>query len=39
MLRFSLSRETTAADVDGAVAALREAIVEIAPMAKTRARR
>jgi cysteine desulfurase len=39
VLRFSLSRETTAADVDGAVAALREAIVEIAPMVKTGARR
>jgi cysteine desulfurase len=39
VLRFSLSRGTTAADVDGAVAALREAIIEIAPMVKTRARR
>ena len=39
VIRFSLSRETTAADVDGAVAALREAILEIAPMVKTRARR
>ena len=39
VLRFSLSRETTAADVDGAVTALREAVVEIAPMVKTRARR
>jgi cysteine desulfurase len=39
VLRFSLSRETTAAEVDGAVAALREAIAEIAPIAKTRAQR
>jgi cysteine desulfurase len=39
VIRFSLSRETTAADVDGAVAALREAIIEIAPMVKTRERR
>ena len=39
VLRFSLSRETTPADIDGAVAALREAIIEIAPMVKTRARR
>jgi cysteine desulfurase len=39
VLRFSLSRETTPADIDGAVAALREAIVEIAPMVKTGARR
>jgi cysteine desulfurase len=30
VLRFSLSRETTSADVDGAVGALREAIIEIA---------
>ena len=39
VLRFSLSRETTPADIDGAVAALRAAIMEIAPMVKTRARR
>src|SRR5581483_6215376 len=39
VLRFSLSRHTTAADIDGAVAALRDAIIEIAPMVKTRARR
>ncbi len=39
VLRFSLSRETTPADIDGAVAALRAAIIEIAPMVKTRARR
>jgi cysteine desulfurase len=39
VLRFSLSRETTPADIDGAVAALREAVIEIAPMVKTRARR
>jgi cysteine desulfurase len=35
VIRFSLSRETTGADVDGAVAALREAIAEIAPLART----
>jgi cysteine desulfurase len=34
VLRFSLSRETTAADIDGAVVALREAIAEIAPLAQ-----
>jgi len=34
VIRFSLSRETTGADVDGAVAALREAIAEIAPLAR-----
>ena len=39
VLRFSLSRETTAADIDGTVAALREVVLEIAPMVKTRARR
>ena len=39
VLRFSLSRETTPTDIDGAVAALRAAIIEIAPMVKTRARR
>jgi cysteine desulfurase len=39
VLRFSLSRETTAADIDGAVAALRAAVEEIAPMVKSRARR
>lgn len=39
VLRFSLSRETTPADIDGAVAALREAILEIAPMVKSGARR
>jgi cysteine desulfurase len=39
VLRFSLCRDTTAADVDGAVAALRDAVDEIAPMAKSRPRR
>jgi cysteine desulfurase len=39
VLRFSLSRDTTADDVDGAVAALRDALEELAPMAKTGARR
>jgi len=39
VLRFSFSRETTAAEADGAVAALREAIIEIAPMVNTGARR
>jgi len=39
VLRFSLSRETTPADVDGAVAALREAIMEVSSMVKTAGRR
>lgn len=37
VLRFSLSRTTTAAEIDAAVAALGQAVAEIAPMAKRRA--
>ena len=39
VLRFSLSRATTDAEIDGAVVALIEAVAEIAPMAKRRAER
>ncbi len=39
VLRFSLCRDTTDADVDGAVRALAEAAVEIAPLANGGARR
>ena len=38
VLRFSLSRETTAADVDAAAAALALAVAEISPLARTTAR-
>jgi cysteine sulfinate desulfinase/cysteine desulfurase-like protein len=34
VLRFSLSRFTTAAEVSGAAAALREAVDEIRPVAR-----
>jgi cysteine desulfurase len=39
VLRFSLSRETTAAEVDGAVEALRGAVAEIGPLAGGLARK
>ncbi|HET6284032.1 MAG TPA: cysteine desulfurase family protein [Polyangia bacterium] len=39
VLRFSLSRATTDAEIEGAIAALIEAVAEIAPMAKRRAER
>jgi cysteine desulfurase len=39
VLRFSLSRHTTDADVDGAVRALAEAVTEILPLANRPARR
>jgi cysteine desulfurase len=39
VLRFSLCRDTTDADVDGAVRALAEAVAEIAPLANGGARR
>jgi cysteine desulfurase len=38
VLRFSLCRDTTAGEVDAAVAALRAAVEEIAPLAKHAAR-
>ncbi|HEX3694166.1 MAG TPA: cysteine desulfurase family protein [Polyangia bacterium] len=39
VLRFSLSRDTTAAEIDDAVAALRAAIAEVAPTVTARRRR